>query len=69
LSLSEVVRDAHLADQALVVGLRLGIPDEAIGAAIREAGAQEQRRRLLAARLVVGPAGGGVGDRAEPVGA
>ena len=49
LSLSEEVRDAHLADQALVAGLRLGIPD----AAIREAGAQEQPRRLLAARLLV----------------
>ena len=52
-SLSEAVTDSHLADQSVLEALRLGIPDAAIDAAITEAGAQEQRRRLLPARLVV----------------
>jgi hypothetical protein len=52
-SLSEVVTEAHLADQSVLEALRLAIPDEEIDAAIAEAGAQEQRRRLLPARLVV----------------
>jgi hypothetical protein len=44
---------AHLGDQRVLEAVRLAISDEAIDAAITEAGALEQRRRLLPARLVV----------------
>src|SRR5579884_3472726 len=52
-SLAQVPHSPHLADQPLLEALRLAIPDEAIDTAIAEAGAQEQRRRLLPSRLVV----------------
>jgi hypothetical protein len=51
--LTEEGAGEHLAEQPVLEVLRLGIPDGAIDAAIAEAGAQEQRRRLLPARLVV----------------
>lgn len=46
-------RAPHLADEPLLEALRLALPDEALDEAIAAAGAQEQRRRLLPARLVV----------------
>jgi hypothetical protein len=52
-SLGQVPHAPHLADQPLLEALRLAIPDEAIDGAIAEAGAREQRRRLLPSRLVV----------------
>ena len=52
-SLSEADVGQHLGDQPVLEAVRLAIPDEAIDAAIAEAGAQEQRRRRLPARLVV----------------
>lgn len=42
----------HLGDQPVLEAVRLAIPDGAIDAVIATAGAQEQRRRLLPARLV-----------------
>lgn len=51
--LNEVGATAHLAEQPVLDAIRLAIPDEAIDAAITKAGAQERRRRLLPARLVV----------------
>jgi Insertion element 4 transposase N-terminal/Transposase DDE domain len=48
-----VPRAPHLADQPLLDALRLALPDAALTEAIAAAGAQEQRRRLLPARLVV----------------
>jgi len=52
-SLGQVPRAPHLADQPLLEALRLALPDAALDAAIVATGAQEQRRRLLPARLVV----------------
>jgi len=52
-SLSQVPRAPHVADEPLLEALRLALPDEAVDEAIAAAGAQEQRRRLLPARLVV----------------
>lgn len=52
-SLSQVPRSPHLADEPLLEALRLALPDAALDEAIATAGAQEQRRRLLPARLVV----------------
>src|SRR5690349_13130652 len=52
-SLAQVPRAPHLADQPLLEALRLALPDRAIDEAIGAAGAWEQRRRLLPARLVV----------------
>lgn len=52
-SLTPVPRAPHLADQPLLEALRLALPDAAIDEAIATAGAQETRRRLLPARLVV----------------
>src|SRR5688572_28020102 len=52
-TLSEAGDGRHLGDQPVLDAVRLAIPDEAIAAAIAEAGAQEQRRRRLPARLVV----------------
>jgi hypothetical protein len=52
-SLEQVPRAPHLADQPLLEALRLALPDRALDDAIVAAGAQEQRRRLLPARLVV----------------
>jgi hypothetical protein len=52
-SLTQVPRAPHLADEPLLEALRLALPDRAIDEAIAAAGAQEQRRRLLPARLVV----------------
>ena len=52
-SLRQVPRAPHLADQPLLEALRLALPDRAIDAVIDTAGAREQRRRLLPARLVV----------------
>ena len=43
----------HLADAPLLDALRLALPDQALTDAIVASGAQEQRRRLLPARLVV----------------
>jgi hypothetical protein len=48
-----VPRPPHLADTPLLDALRLALPDQALDAAIAASGAQEQRRRLLPARLVV----------------
>lgn len=53
-SLTQVPRAPHLADEPLLEALGLALPDGAIDAAIATAGAQERRRRLLPARLVVG---------------
>jgi hypothetical protein len=52
-SLTEMSGGPHLGDQAVLGAMRQGIPDEAIDAVIAEAGAQERRKRLLPARLVV----------------
>jgi hypothetical protein len=52
-SLRQVPRAPHLADQPLLEAPRLALPDRAIDEAIDTAGAREQRRRLLPARLVV----------------
>lgn len=52
-SLTQVPRAPHLADAPLLEALCLALPDEALDQAIAAAGAQEQRRRLLPARLVV----------------
>jgi transposase IS4-like protein/DDE family transposase len=52
-SLAQVPRAPHLADQPLLEALRLALPDRAVDEAIDAAGAWEQRRRLLPARLVV----------------
>ncbi len=52
-SLAQVPRAPHLADQPLLEALRLALPDRAIDAAIDAAGAREERRRLLPARLVM----------------
>jgi hypothetical protein len=52
-SLTQVPRAPHLADQPLLEALRLALPDAAIDEAITAAGAREQRRRVLPARLVV----------------
>ena len=49
----EVPHAPYLTDQPLLEALRGAIPDSAIDAAIAQAGAQEQRRRLLPSRLVV----------------
>lgn len=51
--LTQVLRAPHLADGPLLEALQLVLPEQAIDAAIATAGAQEQRRRLLPARLVV----------------
>ena len=48
-----VPRAPHLADRPLLDALRLALPDGAVDDAIAVAGAREQRRRLLPARLVV----------------
>lgn len=48
-----VPRAPHLADQPLLDALRLALPDGAVDEAITAARAQERRRRLLPARLVV----------------
>jgi hypothetical protein len=53
MSLHEVEDRQHLGEQAVLEAVRLAIPDEAIDAAIADAGAQEQRCRLLPARLVL----------------
>jgi hypothetical protein len=52
-SLRQVPRAPHLADQPLLEALRLALPERAIDEVIDTAGAREQRRRLLPARLVV----------------
>ena len=52
-SLEDVATSGHLSDQPVLEAVRLAIPDEAIDAVIGEAGAQERRKRLLPARLVV----------------
>jgi hypothetical protein len=52
-SLAQVPRVPRLGDQPLLDALRLALPDTAIDEAIAATGAQEQRRRLLPARLVV----------------
>ena len=52
-ALRQVPRAPHLADEPLLEALRLALPDRAIDEAIDTAGAREQRRRLLPARLVV----------------
>lgn len=52
-SLGQVPRAPHLADEPLLEALRLALPDRAIDEVIAAAGAREQRRRLLPARLVV----------------
>jgi hypothetical protein len=52
-SLAAVGGKAHLGDQPVLEAVRRVIPDEAIDAVIAEAGAQERRKRLLPARLVV----------------
>jgi hypothetical protein len=48
-----VPRPPHLADAPLLDALRLALPDQALDDVILASGAQEQRRRLLPARLVV----------------
>jgi transposase IS4-like protein/DDE family transposase len=48
-----VPRPPHLADAPLLDALRLALPDRALDEAIAASHAQEQRRRLLPARLVV----------------
>jgi hypothetical protein len=48
-----VPRPAHLSDAPLLDALRLALPDHALDEAIAASGTQEQRRRLLPARLVV----------------
>jgi hypothetical protein len=53
MELKEVGARAHLAGHPVLEALRQAIPDEVIDAVIAEAGAQEQRRRLLSAQLVV----------------
>ena len=52
-SLTEVGGGGHLGDQPVLEAVRQAIPDEAIDAVLAEAGAQERRKRLLPARLVV----------------
>ena len=52
-SLTELRGGGHLSKQPVLEALRRAIPDEAIDAVIEEAGAQEQRKRRLPARLVV----------------
>ncbi len=48
-----VPRPPHLADAPLLDALRLALPDHALDEAIAASQSQEQRRRLLPARLVV----------------
>jgi Insertion element 4 transposase N-terminal/Transposase DDE domain len=48
-----VPRPPHLADAPLLDALRLALPDRALDEAIAASQSQEQRRRLLPARLVV----------------
>jgi hypothetical protein len=52
-TLTEVRVREHLGDQPVLEAVRQAIPDEAIEAVLAEAGAQEQRKRLLPAHLVV----------------
>jgi hypothetical protein len=52
-SLTDVGSGRLIGEQSVLKAVRLAIPDEAIDAAIAEAGAQEQRKRRLPAPLMV----------------